>query len=110
MLEIIGAAVLVAFGILAIYFSLEGGTNDKNLTIILLIGIAALVAGGWIILTKITLFIILKKLAGLIMAGIGVFLIIGFPDIKDYQPEGMTVTGMFIGLILIIIGCWFLFF
>lgn len=110
-LDIIAAAVLLAFGILTIWFSFESSLNDKNLVLVLLVGIAAIIAGGWIIITKLTLALILTKLAGLVLAGVGLFLVIGFPDVNlDYQRVGMSKAGVFIGLILLIIGAYLLFF
>ncbi len=109
-LEIILAAVLIAFGILSIYLSVEKDVNDKNLIIIILVGIAAIIGGGWIIFTRISLFVLLAKLAGLILAGVGLFLILGFPETSDYQRPGMSSLGVFIGLILLIIGAYLLFF
>ncbi|MEK6888172.1 MAG: hypothetical protein AABX14_04480 [Candidatus Aenigmatarchaeota archaeon] len=109
--DIIVAAVLLAFGILSIWLSFESDLNDKNLILVLLVAIAAIIAGGWIIITKLTLALVLTKLAGLVLAGIGLFLIIGFPDVNpDYQRVGMSKAGIFIGLILIIIGAYLLFF
>lgn len=109
--EIIIAAVLIAFGLYAIYMSAESDLDDKELLIVLLIGAAALIGGGWIILTKLTLAIILTKLAGLILAGVGIFLVIGFPDIMgEYQLAGMSKAGVFFGLILIVLGLYLLFF
>jgi|SRR3990167_1905807 len=110
MLDIIGAAVLVAFGALAVYFSLDGAGSDRNLFAATVAGLLAVIAGGWIILTRLTLALILTKIAGLILLGIGLFMIFGFPDSTDYQKEPMTVAGIFIGLILVIIGGWLLFF
>ena len=110
-LEIIGAAVLIAFGLISIYLSVESDLNDKHFVPVLLLGIAAIIAGGWIILTHLTLAIILTKLAGLILLGAGVFLIIGFPDVNpDYQRAGMSTAGIFLGIVLIIVGAYFLFF
>ena len=110
-LDIVVAAVLLAFGFLTIWFSFESDLNDKNLVLVLLLGIAAILAGGWIIITKITLALLLTKLAGLILAGLGLFLVIGFPDVnKDYQRVGMSKAGVFIGLVLLIIGAYLLFF
>ena len=109
--DIIVAAVLLAFGILVIWFSFESDLNDKNLILVLLVAVAAIIAGGWIIITKLTLALVLTKLAGLVLAGIGLFLIIGFPDVNpDYQRVGMSKAGIFIGLILLIIGAYLLFF
>ena len=110
-LEIIAAAVLIAFGLFTIYMSAESELNDKNLILVLLIGIAALIAGGWIMLTHLTLAIILTKLAGLILFGAGLLLIFGFPDVMgEYQLAGMSRAGIFFGLILLILGAYLLFF
>ncbi|KHO48078.1 MAG: hypothetical protein QT00_C0001G0090 [archaeon GW2011_AR5] len=110
-LEIILAAVLIAFGIIAILFSINEDVNDKQLIVVLLVGVAAIIGGGWIILTHVTLWILLAKLAGLILAGIGLFLIIGFPDVEpDYQLRGMSNAGVFIGIVLLIIGAYLLLF
>ena len=110
-LEIVLAAVLIAFGVISILFSINDDVGDKKLVGIMLIGIAAIVGGGWIILTHVTLWILLAKLAGLILAGLGLFLIIGFPDVEpDYQLRGMSNAGVFIGVILLIVGAYLLFF
>ena len=110
-LEIIFAAVLIAFGIVSIYFTIESDANDKKMAIILLIGAAAIIGGAWIILTHLTLAVVLTKLAGLILAGMGIFLIFGFPDIMgEYQREGMSKAGAFFGIILLVIGAYLLFF
>src|SRR3989338_2691139 len=110
-LEIVLAAVLIAFGIASIYFTIESKANDRKMIIVLLIGAAAIIGGAWIILTNVTLFVLLTKLAGLILAGIGVFLIFGFPDIMgEYQRESMSKAGVFFGIIFLIVGAYFLFF
>jgi hypothetical protein len=109
-LDIIAAAVLISFGLLTMYFSLSKSEKDTDLIIALLVGIAAFLGGAWIILTRLTLAIILTKLAGLILGVIGLFLIFGFPDSTDYQPEGFTNTGIFVGIVLAVISIWLLFF
>ena len=109
-LDIIGAAILIAFGLLIIFFSAESKTGDEKFMLIFLLGIACVVIGAWIIITKITLAVLLKKLAGLILAGVGFFLVTGFPDITQYQNEKMGITGVFIGIVLIIVGLFLLFF
>src|SRR3989338_4878025 len=90
-LEIILAAVLIAFGIISILFSVNEDIGDQKLIVVLLVGIAAIVGGGWIILTHVTLWILLAKLAGLILAGIGLLLIIGVPGVEPvYQLPGVA--------------------
>jgi hypothetical protein len=108
-LEIILAAVLIAFGLLAIYFSIESGTRDPRLMLILFLGVACIVAGAWLVIANITLGLILKRLVGLALTGIGVFIVIRFPDVRDYQNFNMSRAGLFIGLIILILGLYLLF-
>ena len=108
--EIILAAILMAFGILSIYLSIEEGISDPKLMLILFIGIACVVAGLWIIIEKLTITLILRKLLGLGLTGFGIFLILGFPDVKDYQRFEMARSAIFIGLIVFILGIYFLLF
>jgi len=109
-LEVIVAAVLIAFGLLSIYFSIEEGISDNRLILILVVGILAVTAGLWLVFIKISLAVILKKLAGLILAGFGLFLILGFPDVSDYQYTSLAFSGVFIGIIVFVIGAYFLLF
>lgn len=109
-LEIIAASILIAIGLMAIYFSIEKGISDRRLLLIIILGFLAILGGAWIIISNLTLGIILTKLAGLILAAFGLFLVIGFPGITDYQPAGMGRAGIFIGLILLIIGIYLLLF
>jgi len=109
MWDIIAGAVLLAFGLLVIYFSTESSSSDNVYFISLLVGIACVIAGGWIILTHVTLALLLKRVAGIVLAAVGVFLITGFPDVADYQPKGMSKAGVLLGLVLIIIGLYLMF-
>ncbi len=108
--EIIIAGILIAFGVLSVYRSIDEGKVDKEMGIILLIGIAAIFGGLWIIFTRLTLAIILTKLAGLILGAVGVFLVIGYPETNEYQPVGFTTTGVFLGIVFLIVGAYLLFF
>ncbi|MBI2972021.1 MAG: hypothetical protein HYY37_06375 [Candidatus Aenigmarchaeota archaeon] len=109
-LDILAAAILIAVGVMAIYFSIESGLKDMELTIVIFLGIMAVAIGGWIILSKLTLFLVLQKLAGLILVGVGLFLVIGFPDLVEYQAFGMSRAGALIGLVLLIFGIFLLLF
>lgn len=109
-LEIIGAAILIAFGILSIYFSISESGSDEQLLIILAIGTASLLFGLWILVTKLTLALLLRKIAGLFFTLVGAFLVFGFPDIKDYQRFELSKAGIFIGIIIFILGIYLLFF
>lgn len=109
-LEVAGAAVMIAFGILAIYFSAGENMGDSQMLIVLIIGLILVIAGGWIIVTQISLVALLAKIAGIIFAFFGFFLIWGFPDITQYQGEGMSKFGIFLGVIFFILGIYLLLF
>ena len=110
MWDILLGAILLAFGLLVIYFSTQESKSDNAYLIALLVGIACAIAGGWILLTQVTFALLLKRIGGIILAGIGVFLLIGFPDVMGtYQPAGYSKAGVFIGLVLLIIGIYMMF-
>ena len=109
-LEIIGSAILIAFGLFSIFISIEGKVSDPRLMIILLIGVGCVIAGSWIIIETLTLAIVIRKIFGIILAAVGLFLLIGFPDIKDYQRPEMSRLAIFMGLFIIIVGIYFLLF
>ncbi len=109
-LEIIIGAVLIAFGIMTIYFSIEEGISDAKLMGILILGLLSAGAGIFVLVKALTLIVILKKITGLVLGIAGLFFIIGFPDIIDYQPEGFGRAGVFIGIVLLVLGVWLLFF
>ena len=50
------------------------------------------------------------KILGLILAVIGFLILKYFPDIKTYQHEGMTMTGILIGVLFILVGIGLLIF
>ena len=108
--EIILAAVLIAFGLMTVYFIIDTGVSDQKLMGILLLGLLCIGGGVYVLLQALTLAVILKKLAGLVLILVGLFFIIGFPDIIDYQPSNFGRAGIFIGIVLMVIGIWLLFF
>lgn len=107
-LDILVAAVLIAFGVFAIFFTVDSRADDPKLLIVLAVGAVTILAGGWIILSKISLVTILLKLLGLGLVGVGLFLIVGFPDVEDYQLASFGKTGIFVGLVLLILGAYLL--
>ena len=104
--DILGGSLLLAVGILAIYFSVESKVQDTEFLVMFLLGFVAAIAGGWILITRLTIAVILTKLAGLILIIIGVFLTFEFPDIDQYQRTGMSKTGILLGLFLLILGIY----
>ena len=109
-LDIIAGSVLLAFGIAAVYFTINGDLTDSKFLIILLLGFAAIIGGGWILITRITLAVILTKIAGVVLGAIGLFMVVDFPDITQYQREGFSITSILIGLVFLILGAYLLFF
>jgi len=51
-----------------------------------------------------------NKIIGLILTIIGFLILKYFPDISSYQKEGMTLSGILIGVIIILIGIGLLIF
>jgi hypothetical protein len=114
-LEIIIAAILIAFGILVIYFGISGeiALGDTRFMGVLALGVLSVMVGSWAILSKITILLILKKIGGLLLALFGLFLVTGFPDLEEYQGfshYGFSKAGIFIGIVVFIVGAWLLFF
>ncbi len=108
--EVIGGAVLIAFGILSILFSIENDFSDTKLIGVFIIGIIAIIAGFWLLALSLTWILIIRKIVALILLGFGFFMVKDFPDITDYQKGGMSLLGVFIGVILLIIGIYFILF
>ncbi|NIO44851.1 MAG: hypothetical protein GTN36_04860 [Candidatus Aenigmarchaeota archaeon] len=46
----------------------------------------------------------INKIIGLILAFVGFLILKYFPGVSDYQHKGHTLTGILIGVILILIG------
>ena len=109
-LDILLASAGIGFGFLVIYIAIENKEADKEFMIAGLIGAALVIAGGWYILSTISLWLLLKKLGGFIIAAIGFFLMFGFQDTDDYQPRAFSMTALIIGVILLVFGLYLLFF
>lgn len=120
--EAIMGAILVAFGIFVLFslgnpqLSLKHFVGPKGMYLSLLIGLAAFLGGGWLILKTIPIEVLKMKLVGLVLFGFGFFLLFHFPGITGFsvfmrhQPISMSRTGMLLGLILFIIGLYLLIF
>ena len=46
----------------------------------------------------------LFKLIGLVVLLVGLFVMKNFPDIAQYQQKEMTVSGLFLGMIMFLAG------
>ncbi|MDI6720808.1 MAG: hypothetical protein QMD85_00355 [Candidatus Aenigmarchaeota archaeon] len=109
-LDIAAGAALIAFGFFAVFMSADSDFSDPKMLIVLLAGVLAIIGGAWLIINTLTLGIVLRKIAGLLIGGIGLFLIFGFPDSSDYQSGEMAFTGIFIGMVMTIIGVYLILF
>lgn len=109
-LDILLAGVLIAFGIMTVYFTIEQRISDQKLMAIFVLGLLCVGAGLYVLIKTVTLVVILRKLAGVAVAAVGLFFVVGFPDVRQYQRQDMSRTGAFIGIVMLVIGIWLLFF
>ena len=49
--------------------------------------------------------VVLKILGGLLILG-GIFMVLLFPDWKEFMPDAMANTGILIGIILVLVGIY----
>lgn len=110
-IDVIVSAIMIAFGIFSLYFLGEIKMSDTKATMMLIVSVALILAGGWLFISSVGVFLLLQKIAGLVLLGVGIFMLVGFPGtMGEYQPEGMAKAGILIGIILLIIGAYLLFF
>jgi hypothetical protein len=74
----------------------------------ILIGLGVVGVILLIIAVLVGIVVLLVKALGILIILGGIFLIIFFPDIEDFQPLGMSKTGIVLGIILLIAGVWFI--
>ena len=109
MITIYVAALLVGIGIFLLYF-LDRDIDDNKLYIALFTGIATLIGGVYLLFYSVPTEVIRQKVIGFILVLAGFWMVFKFPSAMDYQPEGMGLTGVLIGLVLLILGLyWFIF-
>jgi len=109
-LEIFLSGVLIAFGIVVIFFLGERDLGDAKSLFIMVLGALCIIAGLWIFVANVGMWTIIQKMIGIILVVMGIFLIVKFPGVEGYQPHQMSITGIFIGIIILIIGIYLLFF
>ncbi len=120
MLEII-AAFLIAFALLALFRAIDRKIGNLQLLIIILTAVACLIAayGLFKINTGKLIGGIFGRGLGLVLAAFGLFMVVKYPDIlkiQDYELDkegggrGFTTTGIFIGLMCLVLGIYWLLF
>ncbi|MEM7813312.1 MAG: hypothetical protein QW548_00230 [Candidatus Aenigmatarchaeota archaeon] len=70
----------------------------------ILIGMAVAGVLLLIIAAVVGLVLLLLKAVGILLLLAGVFLIVLFPDIGEFQPHRMSKTGIVLGAILVALG------
>ncbi len=106
-LQILGI-LLIALGIW-ILFTWDRGIDNKDLLIVILLGIIFVFLGVKILFGPIDTSVVIRRLIGVALAFGGVFFIIGFPDVNpDYQSTGMSWFGTFLGIVLLVAALYLL--
>lgn len=111
-------ALLIALGVFALWalgprqLTKKILTGNAGLWFGLLVGLALILGGGWLLFRDISLEAIRNKLIGLVLFAAGFFFVFHFPDITGlrHQPERMSRFGIFLGLFLLILGLYMLLF
>ncbi|MCK5042572.1 MAG: hypothetical protein KAI51_01120 [Candidatus Aenigmarchaeota archaeon] len=99
-------ALMIGFGLFLIYIIViknDEKFNDfkvpKNIILaLILIGI-----GGYVIFSSISSAVLMKKFIGLVLTLLGFFLVFKFPYMSEYN-RGFEVTGIFFGVVILIVG------
>jgi len=111
MLVQIIASLLLAFGIFVLWNLFEAKKSDKDAFILLLISLALIITGGWLLYIATPPFgFLTRKIIGIILTLIGGFLVFVFPGYSLYQLKSYTNAGILIGLFILIIGVYLLVF
>ncbi len=96
------AILLISLGVWMI-LTWDRGIDNKTLAIVLTLAIVFIFVGVKILFIGVSSALLLRRLTGIILGAIGVFFIIGFPDVvADYQSPGMTWLMTFIGIIFVV--------
>lgn len=102
------AAIMIALGIFMLYF-LDRDVSDKMMYSALFGGGALVLVGIYLLFYTIPAEIIKRKVLGLALSGAGFWLTFKFPGAVEYQGE-MGYTGIIFGIILLVVGIWWLLF
>ncbi len=107
--EIIGA-ILVAVGIFIIYKLAESSKKDKEALSIGVLGLILIIGGGYVLLGSIKLYVLVKKIVGILFILLGGFFTFKFPSTTSYGIREFMNVAVLLGLFFIILGVWFVMF
>lgn len=103
MLLTIIAAILIAFGIFLLYF-LDRDIEENKMYMVLFLGLGFVVVGIYALFYSVPVELLKKKILGLAMSVAGFWLVFKFPGATEVQGEGFGLSGIIIGLVLMIVG------
>ncbi len=104
-IQIIGI-ILLALGIW-MTLTWDRSVDNKTLTIVILLGILFIFIGVKILFGSLSFELIERRIVGIIFGFVGVYFIIGFPDVvADYQSPGMTWFMTFLGIIFVVASAY----
>lgn len=113
--EVIGA-ILIAVGLLGFYFLVESGKVSSNklmtpgkLIFLTFVSVFMVVVGYQVIMHDVRELMV-RKMEGLLATIIGLFLVAYLPDAEETQMRGFSHTGALIGIIILLIGLYWLMF
>lgn len=110
LLELLGASILMAFGLLVLFMLFNAKIGNKQTIPVLIIGLLAFFGGGFIVVSVVGLMVLIKKMVALIIFAVGIFMVIGFPSNQSEQKRGFSHFGIFLGLFFLFLGLFFLLF
>lgn len=99
-------ALMIGFGLFLIYIiviknheTFDDFRVPKNVIFaLILIGV-----GGYLLFSSISSAVLMKKLIGLVLTLLGFFLVFKFPFTNEYN-RGFEATGIFFGVVILIVG------
>jgi len=106
------AALLIALAVIGI-FLLDRKIEDKQAFYILAASLVLLLVGAWIMFFNLSFEVIQRKAIGIVLTGIGFFLVVKFPSAQEQyhsNSPGFAPTGILIGLICLIAGLYMVLF
>jgi len=99
-------ALMIGFGLFLIYIIViknHETFNDLRVPKNIIFALILIGVGGYLLFSSISSAILIKKLIGLVLTLLGLFLVFKFPFVGDYN-RGFEVTGIFFGVIILIVG------
>jgi len=111
----VAIVLTLAFFVLAKVLFTQGYKLDKKqgynrAWALLIFAIFAVILAGLLVINFFGLGLILKKLGGMILVAFGFFMLVKFPTVSDYQPEGFFWLAVVIGLFCTFFGIYLLLF